>query len=460
MTIEIDPFSGGGSVPVLTASRAVVSDTLGALAASTTTAAEIGFVSGVTSAIQTQLNAKQATITGGATTIASTNLTASRALASTAGGKVAVSATTDVELGYVSGVTSAIQTQLGAKMGAVLPTAIQEVFVNLLTGSNTTGTGSYDKPYQTIAYACTQITDSTANKPYSIRLCGARQNETADILLPPYVSIHGPGQRACIIRGTGATQIKPAAALATANSWNLLKDVYISGTMTVNWDLQALGAGSNSVLVMENVSCGGSFTHKGRSAGGGDFLEIYCSLIFGATALDSVSGQLQNIDFIGSLTFTNTQATSQTSNLLNCSIDTSLTAACSLQLSNIAYPLTAGLTTTAAVTLDCYRGLPPPARRTLFAGTTVNIADASVTGPASATDEALARYDGTTGSLVQNSAVTVSDAGGMTFNGTTGFLRLPNLTTTQRDALTALAGMVVFNTTTTTLQYYNGTVWV
>lgn len=42
----------------ITASRAVVSDTNGQLVAATTTATEIGFVNGVTSAIQTQLNAK------------------------------------------------------------------------------------------------------------------------------------------------------------------------------------------------------------------------------------------------------------------------------------------------------------------------------------------------------------------------------------------------------------------
>jgi hypothetical protein len=35
----------------------------------------------------------------------------------------------------------------------------------------------------------------------------------------------------------------------------------------------------------------------------------------------------------------------------------------------------------------------------------------NVTGPGSATDEALARYDGTTGKLLQNSTVTISDAG-------------------------------------------------
>lgn len=45
----------------MTASRAVVSDGSGILSPSATTSTELGFVSGVTSAIQAQLNAKQAT---------------------------------------------------------------------------------------------------------------------------------------------------------------------------------------------------------------------------------------------------------------------------------------------------------------------------------------------------------------------------------------------------------------
>lgn len=47
----------------ITASRAVVSDSGGLPTAATTTAAEIGFVSGVSSAIQTQLNAKLSSTT-------------------------------------------------------------------------------------------------------------------------------------------------------------------------------------------------------------------------------------------------------------------------------------------------------------------------------------------------------------------------------------------------------------
>jgi hypothetical protein len=79
---------------------------------------EFAFLDGVTSAIQTQLNAKQATITGAATTVVTSDLTASRAAISNSSGKISVSTVTDTELGYVSGVTSAIQTQLGTKLTA------------------------------------------------------------------------------------------------------------------------------------------------------------------------------------------------------------------------------------------------------------------------------------------------------------------------------------------------------
>ena len=64
------------------------------------------------SAISTALSGKQATITGAATTITSSNLTASRALISNASGKVAVSDITSTELGYLDGVTSNIQDQI------------------------------------------------------------------------------------------------------------------------------------------------------------------------------------------------------------------------------------------------------------------------------------------------------------------------------------------------------------
>ena len=106
--------SGGGGIAV-TANRALVSDSTGNVSASSVTDTELGYLTGVTSNLQTQLNAKQATITGGASTIVSSNLTVNRALVSDASGKVAVSAVTSTELAYLDGVTSAIQTQLNGK---------------------------------------------------------------------------------------------------------------------------------------------------------------------------------------------------------------------------------------------------------------------------------------------------------------------------------------------------------
>ena len=103
----------------LTASKALISNASGKVAVSSVTSVELGYLSGVTSAIQTQINNKQGTITGAATTIVSSNLTASKAVVSDSSGKIAVSSVTSTELGYLSGVTSAIQTQLNNKQGTV-----------------------------------------------------------------------------------------------------------------------------------------------------------------------------------------------------------------------------------------------------------------------------------------------------------------------------------------------------
>ena len=64
-------------------------------ALTTVSATELGYLDGVTSAVQTQLNAKQATVSG----------------------------VNDTEIGYLDGVTSAIQTQLNGKVASVSGTS-------------------------------------------------------------------------------------------------------------------------------------------------------------------------------------------------------------------------------------------------------------------------------------------------------------------------------------------------
>jgi hypothetical protein len=123
----------------LTVNRAVVSDGSGKIAVSSVTATEVGYLSGVTSGIQTQLSTltsdvsgKQATITGGATSITTSNLTANVVVVSNATGKIAVSTVTITELGYLGGATSNVQAQINTKAPLNAPT-----FTNLVTVSAT-----------------------------------------------------------------------------------------------------------------------------------------------------------------------------------------------------------------------------------------------------------------------------------------------------------------------------------
>jgi len=104
----------------LTADRAVISNGSGKLAVSAVTSTEVGYLDGVTSAIQTQFTAAETrrtnNIAGAVSTVTTSDLTASRALLSSGSGKIAVSDVTSTELGYLDGVSSAVQTQIDSKL--------------------------------------------------------------------------------------------------------------------------------------------------------------------------------------------------------------------------------------------------------------------------------------------------------------------------------------------------------
>ena len=82
------------------------------------------------------------TFNGAVSTIKDSNLTASRALVSNSSGKVAVSAVTSTELGYLDGVTSNIQTQLNGKAASSHGTHVTADTVKSALGTGT-GTSKY-----------------------------------------------------------------------------------------------------------------------------------------------------------------------------------------------------------------------------------------------------------------------------------------------------------------------------
>ena len=86
--------------------------------------------------LQTALNGKQATISGAASTITTSDLTASRALISNADGKVAVSSISATKLGYLTDVTSNIQSQINGKQATLVSgTNIKSINNTTLLGS-------------------------------------------------------------------------------------------------------------------------------------------------------------------------------------------------------------------------------------------------------------------------------------------------------------------------------------
>lgn len=77
---------------------------------------DVGTLKTNVTSLQTALTSKQDVIVGAASTITEDNLATDRVLISNSSGKVAVSNVTSTELGYLDGVTSNVQTQLDKKL--------------------------------------------------------------------------------------------------------------------------------------------------------------------------------------------------------------------------------------------------------------------------------------------------------------------------------------------------------
>ena len=228
----------------LTANKAVASDGAGGLVASATTDTELGYVSGVTSAIQTQLNGKQATgnyvtaLTGDVTasgpgSVAATvalvggssaaNVNAATLLANAAtdantastivkrdaDGNTDLSSFTLEELAVTPSNpavgsdkvyfktdgsiyklnSSGVETILSGGSGV----QSKCIYVDAILGSDTLGEGGSVTPYQTITYALSQITDNNINS-YTLIIQGDFTAE-GTISLKKNVSLVGLGNK-------------------------------------------------------------------------------------------------------------------------------------------------------------------------------------------------------------------------------------------------------------------------
>ena len=113
----------------LTENRVVATDANKKLVSSDITTTELNFLDGVSSNLQTQLGAKQATITAGTNlsfsgntlnaTGGSSTITASRVAVSNSSGAIVASDITTTELNFLDNVSSSLQTQLNSKQATI-----------------------------------------------------------------------------------------------------------------------------------------------------------------------------------------------------------------------------------------------------------------------------------------------------------------------------------------------------
>ena len=123
---------------------------------------DITALKGNVTTLTTALQSKQDKIVGGASTITDDNLTANRALVSDGNGKVAVSNVTNTELGYLDGVTSNVQIQLNKKLESAPVTSVNTKTGAVVLGASDVGAVATSDVTQTLGTSTTKVPSEKA----------------------------------------------------------------------------------------------------------------------------------------------------------------------------------------------------------------------------------------------------------------------------------------------------------
>lgn len=214
-------------------------------------------------------------------------LTASRALASDGSGVIVVTSVTDTELGYVSGVTSAIQTQLNAKGGSFTTSAALAALLSDETGS---GAAVFGTAPTIAGGSVTALTTfgirSSGTGAFDLQLANT-ENLTANRILTLTVN-----DAARTISLSGNLTVSSAATISGTNTGDQ--------TITLTGNVTGSGTGSFAATIANNVVTNAMLatmataTFKGRTTAGTgnaeDLTATQATALLNAMVGDSGSG--------------------------------------------------------------------------------------------------------------------------------------------------------------------------
>ena len=178
--------------------------------------------------------AKQDAITGAATTITTSNLTASRVLVSDASGKVAANTVTTTTLGYLDA-TSSIQTQLNGKQGSLTLTTTGSSGAATLVGNTLnipqySGGGGGSTPVKLTSQTLIAASWTLAGAYYTYAFSNVNVDTTSDVSVTPQNASYLTAYNAQVLPFVGV-----AAGVATFYSQfppeaNIIVDIVITQT--------------------------------------------------------------------------------------------------------------------------------------------------------------------------------------------------------------------------------------
>jgi hypothetical protein len=293
----------------------------------------------------------QASITGGASSVVTADLTASRALVSDGSGKIAASAsTTAIEIGYVAGVTSAIQTQLNTK--ALDSNTVHISGTETITGAKTFSGGLASNALTltgALGGTSATFTQTTSNK---LTLSGgSTQNGlTLD-------AVSGFGNSFYIFNGNGG--LGNGFGIFNNTTSTLPFHISNAGAATFAGTLTVTGAsGGNSITVSQGIGTGGDITINKASAA--SFIANNTSASgksYRLLSADDGTFRIQNTGVLDLVTITSSGAASFSSTLsTGGAINVSYPVTDGGSVINITNTQTTGLYNTAAINLRVYNG--------------------------------------------------------------------------------------------------------